>query len=508
MLARFLIKTTTVSEQREISIIPICQRDSMASGLDAVTEAPLLQPETTRRATTSRPNLNEIYGLPIPLTVYPVPTFFPTNPLWLLQFGYNYIYQILFASSHPNPHYKGIFSPETRSVHITEETTAKILWQQGFFGKGNLSRSEPTWLDREKRRRGLLAKVTSEEITKKRREERKEFKNERARKERETIEQRLKEEGKIPKAAKAQGGELLENGQPNGMAALGENRCGPETTLEDLLASTGASAGEGRGRLEAHPDGELQSTQLDRDGIVGPNKPAQSSADFNAGQRSGNGPVPTLLLHNNDVEAITNEEHLQLTLEEAFFLVYGLGVLDVVDPETHTTIRAPSLLHLFRRHSYFPPTTTPTLQPDDPFMLSYVVYHHFRSLGWVVRSGIKFGVDFLLYNRGPVFSHAEFAVVILPSYGHPHYSKSEVHGKEIETKERKSWWWLHCVNRVQSQVKKSLLMVYVEVPPPTSGNNNDRDMKNRETNDISGLFRMYKVREVSLKRWIPNRTRD
>jgi tRNA-splicing endonuclease subunit Sen2 len=141
-------------------------------------------------------------------------------------------------------------------------------------------------------------------------------------------------------------------------------------------------------------------------------------------------------------------------------------------------------------------------------MLSYVVYHHFRSLGWVVSSGIKFGVDFLLYNRGPVFSHAEFAIAILPSYSHPHYSSSEAYKKETEAKEKRSWWWLHCVNRVQSQVKKSLLIVYVEVPPPASSYGNSEGMEDHETNDINALFKTYKIREVSLKRWIPNRTRD
>lgn len=44
---------------------------------------------------------------------------------------------------------------------------------------------------------------------------------------------------------------------------------------------------------------------------------------------------------------------------------------------------------------------------DNPFLLNYVAYHHFRSLGWVVKSGIKFCADFLLYKRGPAFSHAE-----------------------------------------------------------------------------------------------------
>lgn len=55
---------------------------------------------------------------------------------------------------------------------------------------------------------------------------------------------------------------------------------------------------------------------------------------------------------------------------------------------------------MFRCQSYFPPRTPDMLQPDDPFLLNYVVYHHFRSLGWVVKSGIKFAVDY----RKPHFS--------------------------------------------------------------------------------------------------------
>lgn len=47
------------------------------------------------------------------------------------------------------------------------------------------------------------------------------------------------------------------------------------------------------------------------------------------------------------------------------------------------------------------------LQFDNPFLVNYVVYHHYRSLGWVVKGGIKFCVDYLLYKRGPVFTHAE-----------------------------------------------------------------------------------------------------
>ena len=127
-------------------------------------------------------------------------------------------------------------------------------------------------------------------------------------------------------------------------------------------------------------------------------------------------------------ESIVEEmEYLQLGLEEAWFLSSALGVLRVFDPATvrlssphpisnpltlakDTYPPIPSILPLFLT----PPSTsiapglpalTP-LYPDDPFLISYVCYHQFRSLGWVVKPGIKFCCDWLLYRRGPVFSHS------------------------------------------------------------------------------------------------------
>lgn len=56
------------------------------------------------------------------------------------------------------------------------------------------------------------------------------------------------------------------------------------------------------------------------------------------------------------------------------------------------------MLQLFRGHTHFPPQSPQSsFEPDDPFMLSYVVYHHFRSLGWVVKPGVKFAVDYCAY---------------------------------------------------------------------------------------------------------------
>lgn len=190
---------------------------------------------------------------------------------------------------------------------------------------------------------------------------------------------------------------------------------------------------------------------------------------------------------------IENKEHLQLSAEEAFFLAYGIGALSILDPDTNVPLPRERLLALFRSHSYFPPRQE--LQPGDPFLVHYVVYHHFRSLGWVPRHGIKFGVDWMLYTRGPVFDHAEFGLIVMPSYSHSWWRENGVEAP------RKSWHWLHGVNRVLSHVLKSLVLVYVDVPPPHVF---DAAMA---AGGISAALKEYRVREFMVRRWSSNRNR-
>ncbi|KIX98688.1 uncharacterized protein Z520_05989 [Fonsecaea multimorphosa CBS 102226] len=199
------------------------------------------------------------------------------------------------------------------------------------------------------------------------------------------------------------------------------------------------------------------------------------------------------------------QEHLNVSLEEAFFLSYALGVLNIYCDDSNTILPPTSLLSLFRRHSYHPPRSLSVpSEPDDPFMISYAVYHHYRSLGWVVRSGVKFATDYLLYNRGPAFSHAEFAVVIIPSYTDPYWTTTEQRKANNERRTtRKNWWWLHGINRVQAQVHKQLVLCYVDIPPPLMENT-----AKRKDVDIGWLFSRYKIRDVNVRRWTPNRSRD
>ncbi|GME66329.1 tRNA-splicing endonuclease [Neofusicoccum parvum] len=385
-----------------------------------------------------KPNYAKIHAQPLPVVTHPLPAFVPHNPLSLLRIAYLICSQYFYPpTSHPPKRHVAYLSYETRSVHVTDPASVRALWEQGFFGKGSLSRSEPTWLDREKHRRGVASgQIKAEDMTNKRRQERREMKNERARKEREAIEEQLRKEGKlVDEAASA-------------------------STQQDSMFSNGSST---------QPGPSDASSLLEKSAPSSMNTSTDIALD----------------------EPVHNEEHLQLSLEEAFFLTYGLGVLEVVAARTKKTVEPLALFQLCRSLSSFPPSSAALVRPDDSFLLKYVVYHHFRSRGWVVRDGVKFSCDYMVYNRGPVFAHAEFAVHIVPSYEHPYWA-------DKEKPERSPWWWLHCVNRVQSQVLKTLVLVYVEVPPPIEG----------QVKDIGAFLKRYKVREFALKRWVANRMRN
>ncbi|KAI4219845.1 MAG: hypothetical protein L6R36_008039 [Xanthoria steineri] len=422
-----------------------------------------------------RPNYNKLHAQPLPVKTYPLPPLIPHNPLSILHVAFIYLSHIIFPpSSHSGTLMHAYFSADTRSFHVTDEKIARILWEQGFFGKGSLSRSEPAWLQRERVRQGLVLGDTSEEVTRKRREERKQFKNERARLEREAIDEKLAEEA--TDHTKSNG--HIEPSVPSNVTRT--------SSSEDIDSQNPASS---LNKVLGEPTSSL-----------GANEPAAIPSSEVASDIS-NFQLPP--------KVIINQEHFQLTAEEAFFLVYALGVLEIQDPHTSQRIPTSRLLSLCRSHSYFPPKPPSSTTPDDPFLISYVAYHHFRSLGWVVRPGIKFGVDYLLYNRGPVFAHAEFAVIVLPAYTDPYWSSTAELQAAVKKKTKKSWWWVHCVNRVQAQVKKTLVLTYVEVPPPLVGEGEEGITDEAgHVVDIARFLKRYTVRELILKRWTLNRNKE
>lgn len=469
---------------------------TMESSTPSVDTEPSRSPATRTRP--QRPNYKHIHRYPLPLTVHPLPPLIPHNPLSVISVLLSYL--TLLISPPQREIYSAYFDPATSSVHVTDEKAIKALWEMGFFGKGSLSRSEPSWLAREKKRRGLLGERTSEEVTRRRRVERREMKLERARKEKEVVDQRLKAEaaakrgdlGQLELDAPSLSANEATNGFLNGSVHGSAHHNTDPVDLETKVAQSETDVN----RTTCSPEKRSPNgTKTVRFSPIIEEKKLISDSEINTLNRQ-----QAIRSEEDSEEPIVNEEHLQLSNEETFFLVYGLGVVRVFDGPDASVLSTTSLLQLFCQHTNFPPhQASDAVQPDNEFLVSYVVYHHFRSLGWVVRSGVKFGVDYLLYNRGPVFAHAEFAVVILPSYEHSYWSATPERRDQAAQKESRSWWWLHGVNRVQAQVKKTLVLCFVEIPPPSVTSSLDH---------IGSILRQYKVREVIVRRWIPNRSRD
>ncbi|KAM3564776.1 hypothetical protein MY1884_000539 [Beauveria asiatica] len=490
------------------------------------------------------PPLNQIYSLPVPIRTFPLPAFYPNNPISIIHVAYAWLKQTVRPPpAEPSVVYRGVWSEGTTSVHVTDEKSMRGLWEQGFFGKGSLSRSEPNWLRRELVRKGVEETHVSEILTNQRRQERAEAKWERARLEQEAIRQtKLSEEQKAVIAVEAAAITLAPVGPaellalPNSLSDIKVTKAKqattsilvngdylaprPELSLIEQLAGVTSDAGtNGSATAPQTPVTRSRgSSTVSRDGSEKRQKSVRFSPkvesttfdfsdppSFNAALEGKRG-EPTTALDNDDTTAtaresakdvVVNKEHLQLTPQEAFFLKFGLGALSVTDPYSGLDLSTMDMLRIFREHSYAPPRNGPDaadLQPDDPFLVHYVVYHHFRSLGWVPRAGIKFGVDWLLYNRGPVFDHAQFGLIVVPSYSAPWW---KTNGKEAETK---SWSWLHSVVRVLSHVTKSLVLVYVDVPPPPV-------FDEAIASGLTDALKLYKVREIMVKRWAANRNR-
>ncbi|GMF55215.1 unnamed protein product [[Candida] boidinii] len=178
------------------------------------------------------------------------------------------------------------------------------------------------------------------------------------------------------------------------------------------------------------------------------------------------------------------------------------------------------------------------ISPDNKNLLKLIVYLHYKTLGWCVRSGFKFSADFIIYERGPPFTHAEFALVVKSNDpykdsnedGQP-ISESNDDGDEREEDEeeddddqdqQESWINYSSVSRVISGVKKTFLLVYVDIPKKdrfnevftkllnsiNSNNVNDKNDDAERLKILIELINLYKINEIVYRRWLSNRTRD
>ncbi|NWW54090.1 SEN2 endonuclease, partial [Pedionomus torquatus] len=166
-------------------------------------------------------------------------------------------------------------------------------------------------------------------------------------------------------------------------------------------------------------------------------------------------------------------EYLQLSLEEAFFLVYALGCLSIYYSEEPLTIL--KLWEIFSE-----------VKPD--FKTTYMAYHYFRSKGWVPKVGLKYGTDLLLYRKGPPFYHASYSVI------------AELVDDNFEGCLRRplSWKCLSGLNRTTVNASKELMLCYLIRPS---------DMTEEEMSTPE-CMKKIKVQELIVSRWVSSRERS
>ncbi|EGG23154.1 hypothetical protein DFA_05286 [Cavenderia fasciculata] len=197
----------------------------------------------------------------------------------------------------------------------------------------------------------------------------------------------------------------------------------------------------------------------------------QNNQNNNTNNNNNNATAST---ENN--ENITFEEYLQLSLYEAFYLSYSFGCLTILRYPNDNEIdeieieeKGEEKEEKLNLRKYVRMTIEECWikfnQYDKSFLYGYIVYHHFRSIGWIVRSGLKYGCDFVLYKLSPELIHAQYAIIAKPTK--ELLSLLERMGLDTRTMEGLSpkidetWESLSCMNRVSENVSKGIIICNV-----------------------------------------------
>lgn len=292
-------------------------------------------------------------------------------------------------------------------ILVSDQWQMKYLWEHGFFGTGQLSRSEPNWHERTRSRLQLEdgSSINLEVVTDVRRRQRLEFKKLRAEFEAKKLE--MRRQGIVDEAFLEQERLFLKAQRDKELAFEKENADITKIREEDELIIDG---------------GEV--IQL---------------------------------------------EKLQLMPVEAMFLSYAVPVLKIKLPELTASL-VPELT---------------SFNDIKKLLHQYVAYHHYRSKGWCVRSGIKFGCEYLLYRRGPPFQHAEYGIMVL------------------DAEQSNDYTWYSSAARVVGGAKKQFVLCYVELL--TTEDDVCRLWKEGRYNE---LFASFKIHEFLYKRWVAGKNRD
>ena len=139
----------------------------------------------------------------------------------------------------------------------------------------------------------------------------------------------------------------------------------------------------------------------------------------------------TELYNTSRYGVILEDGTLQLSLHEALYLMEK-GKIDVLDYR-HKPIDSALFLKRAKKS-------------EANFWVRYCVFRDMRNRGYIVKTALKFGADFRVYDRG-----------VKPGEDHAKWIIYPVHEGETET-----WYNFSAKNRVAHSTKKRLLVGVVD----------------------------------------------
>ena len=128
---------------------------------------------------------------------------------------------------------------------------------------------------------------------------------------------------------------------------------------------------------------------------------------------------------------ILDNGQVQLSLHEALFLIQRNKLLVLDDDDT-----------ILRFNDF----VNQAKQVEDEFWIRYAVYKDMRKRGYIVKTALKFGADFRVYDRG-----------IKPGDDHAKWIVYPVHEGNTLT-----WYEFAAKNRVAHSTKKKLMLGVVD----------------------------------------------
>lgn len=176
------------------------------------------------------------------------------------------------------------------------------------------------------------------------------------------------------------------------------------------------------------------------------------------------------------------DEYLQLSGEEALYLCHELKLLSVITGDTGRYLTAKELWVEFSN--------------NKKFLAKYSAYRYYRRKGWVPKSGLKYGVDFVLYKEGPVEYHSDYAIILrlmTEEEAERPFNTQETTGDPL------TWRDVIAIDRVCSSVVKELIICHVITGDGLEG----VEMANLFPECIERL----KIIEMLVKRWDPDKNR-